>query len=144
MPSQPNCVGEAGSAAARKTVANRRPSVKSAAARVAVVLIVGLALAVAATPSGLQAQIIRPAPAGDGTTEHFFTVRIVEARADSLTRQQLATAFRTELATANVEVSKSDLDAAVDDAMRQLANRSSKAPLSVCLPRICWEVFVGP
>ena len=63
---------------------------------------------------------------------------------DSLTRQQVAAAFGSKLASANVEVPKSDFDAAVDNAVRQLANWDGKGSLSFCVPRVCWEVFVAP
>ena len=86
----------------------------------------------------------RPNPAGDGTTEQYFTVEFSSRRVASLTRQQVAAAFGSKLASGNVEVPKGDFDAAVDNAVKQLANWNGKGSQSFCVPRVCWEVFVAP
>jgi hypothetical protein len=113
----------------------------SAAARA----VLAAAMLVAATMVNSHAVAqFRPAPTGDGTTQHYFTVEFSGGRVDSLTRQQVAAAFGSKLAAANVEVPKGDFDAAVDNAARQLANWNGKGSLSFCVPRVCWEVFVNP
>jgi hypothetical protein len=98
-----------------------------------------LVIAVIAGPHAATGQF-RPNPTSDGTTQHYFTVEIFEGRVASAARQQFVAAFRKELASANV--SKDDIAASVDDAVRQLANWNGEAPLRFFLPRIGWEVVV--
>ena len=118
----------------------------SAAART-VLAAAMLVTAVIASPHAATAdhcKLINCHSTGNGTTEQFFTVEFASGRLASLTRQQVAAAFGSKLAAANVEVPKGEFDAAVDNAVRQLANWNGRGSLSFCVPRVCWEVFVNP
>lgn len=80
-----------------------------------------------------------PHASADGTTEHFFTVEVTDARFAHATRRQVAAEFRKALAAANLEVSTDDLAAAVDEAMKQLADWNGAFPLRGCARGLCWE-----
>lgn len=121
----------------RKPNVNQRRFRALAAART----VLAAAMLLVAAMASSHAQLSRPAPTGDGTTQHFFTVEIHEGRVASAARQQFVAAFGKELASA--KVSKVDIAASVDEAVRQLANWNGEAPLRFFLPRISWEVIVA-
>ena len=99
-----------------------------------------LAAAIASPDSATaDPSTLHPAPSRDATEELFFTFQYIEYPAHA-TRQQVAAAFRKALAAARIEVSTDDLAAAVDEAIRQLADWNGEAPLRGCARRLCWEI----
>jgi len=129
--------------AARTSARQRRLIFASAALRTILAAAMFAAAAIASPDSATaDPSTLHPAPSRDTTEELFFTFEYIEYPAHA-TRRQVAAAFRKALAADNVEASTDDFAAAVDEAMRQLADWNGEFPLRGCARRLCWE-FVSP